>query len=37
MKNIILIFIILFQFIGCSRTVNAWNGHQPEEYYQIVA
>jgi len=37
MKNIILIFIILFQFIGCSRTVNAWNGNQPEEYYQIVA
>ena len=36
MKNIILIFIILFQFIGCSRTVNAWNGHQPEEYYGVL-
>ena len=34
MKNIISIMMILF-YMGCSRTVNAWNGSTPKEYLEV--
>jgi len=36
MQKTIMILMVLFLSIGCSRTINTWNGTQPEEYYGVL-
>ena len=36
MNRMIVLFIVLLQLTGCSRTINAWNGTVVEEYYAVL-
>ena len=36
MNRMIVLFIVLLQFTGCSRTINAWNETAVEEYYAVL-
>jgi len=36
MNRMIVLFMVLLQLTGCSRTINAWNGTVVEEYYAVL-
>ncbi|CAA6820531.1 MAG: Unknown protein [uncultured Sulfurovum sp.] len=36
MKAIVVVFIILLQFTGCTYTMKTWNEYDKEEYYGVI-
>ena len=36
MKKSIILFLLLLELTGCSRTINSWRDNHPEEYYGLL-